>query len=332
LAALLVLLFHYTTRYDDIFGHVGDYPINLPWAGIAGVTIFFSLSGYFAAVGLQKKINPIKFLVKKLVRLYPVYWVAIIVTFITITFLLSERSIQFKDMVVNFTMFQSLLGFSSVDGAYWTQIYDLIFYIDIFLIICIGLRKKADIVVLCWSLLMLLPEIFSALNYVPWSYFYKVANPFLLWGYGHIFAAGAALYFILCGNIRSRILSSFSLIFCLTRQVLHDSTTRLVSLVIALIIIALSTIAQNYGIVPSNRILKLLKPLTSIASVSYPLYLIHQNCGYVIIKYMEKIGLTNEIFLIIPIGVMITVAWLMSKFIEKPVMKFFDRILNKFKS
>lgn len=45
LSALAVMLFHYTTRYDMLFGHTGGYPLYFKY-GSYGVLVFFLLSGY----------------------------------------------------------------------------------------------------------------------------------------------------------------------------------------------------------------------------------------------------------------------------------------------
>lgn len=39
------------------------------------------------------------------------------------------------------------------------------------------------------------------------------------------------------------------------------------------------------------------------------MYLLHQNIGFLIIRYMESIGLTQEIFILIPILIIILLSW-----------------------
>ena len=57
------------------------------------------------------------------------------------------------------------------------------------------------------------------------------------------------------------------------------------------------------------------------AGISYPLYLIHQNIGYAIIRGFVSIGWTNEIIVLVPIAVSILLAWLIHQFIEIPIAK-----------
>ena len=48
---------------------------------------------------------------------------------------------------------------------------------------------------------------------------------------------------------------------------------------------------------------------TYLESISFPMYLLHQNIGFLIIRYMESIGLTQEIFILIPILIIILLSW-----------------------
>jgi peptidoglycan/LPS O-acetylase OafA/YrhL len=57
--------------------------------------------------------------------------------------------------------------------------------------------------------------------------------------------------------------------------------------------------------------------LAFIASISYPLYLIHQKIGFIIIsKIIEYTGCVSEIIIIVPIAISIVIAYLIHKFIE----------------
>src|SRR5690349_15385603 len=53
LAALSVVLFHYTTRYDALFGHRSELLVSVPW-GHYGVQIFFGISGFVIFMTLDR--------------------------------------------------------------------------------------------------------------------------------------------------------------------------------------------------------------------------------------------------------------------------------------
>lgn len=53
LSAIAVMLYHYTTRYDQLFGHTTDYPVFFQY-GSYGVLVFFLLSGYLTFGRIEK--------------------------------------------------------------------------------------------------------------------------------------------------------------------------------------------------------------------------------------------------------------------------------------
>ncbi len=63
------------------------------------------------------------------------------------------------------------------------------------------------------------------------------------------------------------------------------------------------------------------KPFQFIALISYPLYLIHQMVGFGIIKNLQALGFENEIWLLLPFAISVTLAYLIHRFIEVPAAK-----------
>lgn len=66
-----------------------------------------------------------------------------------------------------------------------------------------------------------------------------------------------------------------------------------------------------------------------IGTISFPLYLLHQNIGYIVIRFLEQVGFTNEIWIFIPMIVSVFFAYVVYSFIEKPLSKMLKRILIK---
>ncbi len=331
ISVLYVVLSHYTIRYDQIFGHIGNYPIMLDGANYF-VRIFFLLSGFFGAVALVKNENPFEYLTKRAVKLYPCYWIAILLIFPLTAFLLVERSVLLKDALVSFTMLQGVFGFAGVDGAHWTLILELFFYIDIFIVLLLKLNKHADKILLIWISLMLAPHFISQLSVVPFSYFYKLTRRFCLSEYAQVFAMGASICLLRSSKKSTKIISGIVTILCLILEYCVRSWKGTLFLAVLAIIVYGSEEMRVRNVKTPKIFLIMGKPLVFLAGISYPLYLVHQNIGYIIIKYMEKIGLTNEFFLVIPVGIMIFVSWLMVKYIEKPSIALGQKIINKFKN
>lgn len=59
-------------------------------------------------------------------------------------------------------------------------------------------------------------------------------------------------------------------------------------------------------------------PLIWLGGISYPLYLIHQNIGYVV---MEKLSLGPNLEVVLAIAISLILAQLISSGIERPAMK-----------
>ena len=50
---ILIILYHYTTRYEEIIGHQVVWSINVPW-GCFAVKTFFVMTGYLTFANLKR--------------------------------------------------------------------------------------------------------------------------------------------------------------------------------------------------------------------------------------------------------------------------------------
>lgn len=72
-AALAVVLFHYTTRFTDLFQPGVPPAVSFP-GGHYGVNLFFIISGFVIFMTLEKTARPLDFVVSRFSRLFPAYW------------------------------------------------------------------------------------------------------------------------------------------------------------------------------------------------------------------------------------------------------------------
>ena len=275
--------------------------------------------------------------IKRFLRMYPVYWVAILITFPLVTYLLPSRSVSVKEMITNFTMLQGFIGAGNVDGAYWTLQHELSFYIIIGMIIFLKFNKHIEKLCVTWVItrivLLTLPDILL-FNYM------RKAFRLFFWGntYGHMFISGAILRCIEIRLLNQQKMNknrlwlcvlSLALLCCVILQFYFFSFTYGVIYAAFLILIIVAIYANKRIIELPSKVMKILKPVLFIASISYPLYLIHQNIGYIIIKNMEKIGLTSEIWLVVPIMLMIGLASILNRVVEEPCAKLAKQLCKK---
>ena len=143
LAALSVLIFHYTYR-GTIMGLVGGaaFPLvaNVTKYGYLGVNLFFLISGFVILVSADGK-SPRQFATSRIVRLYPTYWCCLTITFLAI--LLFGRGLFIVgagQYLANLTMLQSFAGVESIDGVYWSLAVEMKFYLLVFLLVACSAR------------------------------------------------------------------------------------------------------------------------------------------------------------------------------------------------
>lgn len=119
LAILLVFISHI---------HIGDEWKNLLFIiGRIGIVIFLMMAGYLAYNSVQRKTR-LQFFVNRFLRIYPIYWILLL-----IAFYLQPGEWTYVDLWKNFTLFQEYMGSHCILGASWMLSIMIVF----FAILCI---------------------------------------------------------------------------------------------------------------------------------------------------------------------------------------------------
>ena len=316
LSAISVLLFHYTTFYGIVFSSDGVPPFYFPWLPYR-LQLFSLISGFVILLVLEKTEKPLDFVVARFSRLYPAYFFAVILItallalFPLITdFPLPGRGrVPWSMFFVNFTLLQSWLGYPDVDGVFWFLAPEISFYLIVLFLFTFKKIKYIEALGLVGLILVFLNARFASLGSVEipkfiidsrilcfWQYFfagilfYKLKTKEDTWG-RH---AGIALCFVVQNLISDNIISIICFAVCIVMFYLF-------------IYGKLTWIAQ--------------KPLLFLGTISYSLYLVHQNIGYITIRYLDQLGVSSWPRFIIPTLVAIGIATAMTYCVEKPAMK-----------
>lgn len=305
-AALAVVLFHLTFR-----GFHADHlsPVAYPELGpifkygYLGVECFFVISGYVVLLSAQGKTLG-QFFTSRVMRLFPAYWVACTLCFVVVRLLgpggVPLLEAPLKGYLYSLTMLQSFFGVRDLDGVYWTLSYEIGFYFLMAVLLAFGwLGRPARIL---WALAGWLaycalvgPEVgvnaFSLLLFPRYAPFFVVGMLLYLlqtsqgtrWQlYGLLGAAYAlglqAAFARAAENVRNYA-QPFSL------PVVGGLFTGF--LLVFLLIIHRKI---NLGRAPWAAF---------VGALTYPLYLVHHNIGYVLLlrlgtsvnKYVLLLGL-----------------------------------------
>ncbi len=310
-AALAVLLFHYTARFVELYAPAGAPSLAFPH-GHYGVNLFFVVSGFVIFMTLERTRTGMDFVVSRFSRLFPVYWAAIALTFaVTSGFGLPGKEVTALQALGNVVMLHGFASIPHVDDVYWTLEVELLFYVIMLLLF---LRSQlARVHQLLWALLALrLAYYLSARLFgidLPWTLARLLILTFIPW-----FALGICIYQATLGRStadpRAWRATALAALACLA-VVDHWGLAVLAALLAGLVWAA-----------ATGRLPWLAHPvLVFFGTISYPLYLVHENIGWVVQRAVLAQALPFDVSAVVAFGVSVTLAALLTRTVEQPAMR-----------
>lgn len=291
IAALAVVFYHFTTRYNQIFNK--EFICNFSF-GWLGVPVFFILSGFVIYLTVNKSKTSLSFFKKRFLRLYPTYWICLILTLIIECFSsLSINKLSLTNVLVNFTMFQELFNINNLDGAYWSLFPELMFYLIMGFLMFF---KKQNAYYIYNGVLL-----FIGILYLIWPN--VIFEKLIVIHYILLFMIGIAFYRIYNG-IRNNIDFILIVMNWLVGTKLYYQSNQ--SIPLLLLYCAFLAIIGIYFLFIYKKLefLSRSKILMFLGYISYALYLIHQNIGYIVINLTENyIGRFFAILLAISVAI-----------------------------
>lgn len=130
-AAGAVVLYHFGAYPEGALGQAPSTAapelFHIAKYGAYGVDLFFVISGFVILMSGWGR-TPAQFIASRIARLYPAYWVAVLLTSILV---IGSGSTPFdpQKILVNLTMLQSAYNIGHVDPVYWTLFVELHFYV-----------------------------------------------------------------------------------------------------------------------------------------------------------------------------------------------------------
>jgi peptidoglycan/LPS O-acetylase OafA/YrhL len=308
LAAFSVLLGHYTANYHRLYHHSDKLLFSYPWAAY-GVTLFFMISGFVILMTAERVKSPLDFAWARFSRLYPAYWTAVLLTFTVLTvFTLPGRQPTVPRMLVNLTMFQNLLGVGSIDGVYWTLHVELYFYAMMFLLLCAGRVRFTEFLLLGLVCLSVADELLlSGVNNEPLK---RLRNVLIL-DNAFAFAIGVLLY----RSIKApRWWHPLAVAGCLAYALFFKPRT---DFYVSAALAGLMYLTTRGWLTFLNA-----RPLVFLGTISYSLYLTHQNIGYVVIRAGYAAGLNPNVSIALAAAAALSIAAAITFLVERPAMSF----------
>jgi len=333
-AALLVVLDH-----TDALQNFGWLGANITLAAKHGVEIFFVISGFTIATTFQTAPSYGHYLTRRLLRIAPPYYVAIIAGFI----LASDGLMQPMGLLSAFGGALDLrnLGLhlvflsdfdwriaDSILGVEWTIPIEVFWYVLLPFVI-LRLRNLRSVIVytLAFIAFDLLVRVL-ALRFLPQGHIIFVDT--FVAKYGYYFLAGILAFRIRRGDRHNPVLARFSvyaapaLIFA--ALVLANNLSGALTGLGTFLLVAFYRPAAHPRL---NRIF-CSRPLLFFGSISFSIYLTHK----IVIMLWERWGapfeaLEGPLYMLVVLCVTVLLSALMYRWIEQPSNRFGKRIADR---
>ncbi|MFJ2027028.1 acyltransferase family protein [Streptomyces sp. NPDC087897] len=325
LAALMVCLYHYAGKEGPVAESWGQSPAHLfptlssfATYGSLGVQLFFIISGFVICMSSWGR-SVGDFFRSRVARLYPAYWAAIVVvTAAAVLLPVVVKPLRPDQLLVNLTMLQQPLGVDRVLGVCWTLWVELRFYV-LFAVFVVwrGVTYRRVVVFCCgWTLAGAFARIAD----------HPLTDALVMRDHAPYFIAGLALYLIhrhgsdllLWGIVLvSWLLGQRYSVMALWHpgaDGAFDRSPYVIQLIVTLSFVAVAAVALGWLRWADWRW------LTFAGALTYPFYLLHEHLGWFVIRVLNRgLRIPPQLTLISTVVLILVLAYLMHRFVEKPV-------------
>jgi peptidoglycan/LPS O-acetylase OafA/YrhL len=333
IAAFMVLLYHLTGRpaggptdaWGESVREVFPAIQKVTQFGWLGVEMFFVISGFAICMSAWGR-SLGEFFRSRVVRVYPAYWAAVLLTFTVVSIWPMMRGpVRFNDMLVNLTMLHQPLGVPAMDGVYWTLWAELKFYLLFALVVWQGLTYRR-VVIFCCSWTVAAAVAISLDSPLLIEITQPSAAPF--------FIAGVALYmirkfgsdFTLWGIVGvSWLIGQHHAVYFphgIVKKNVDTDQALAIAGFITLVFIVIAAIAL--GRLSWIR----WRALTTMGLLTYPLYLLHQQIGWVLVYGFRDI-FPSWVTLTLVITILLLASYLVHRLVERPLSRKLRAVLPR---
>jgi peptidoglycan/LPS O-acetylase OafA/YrhL len=312
LAATAVMLFHYNLWYREVGGgRETPFLTTVFLHGQFGVELFFIVSGFVIFMTLERTGTLSAFASVRFARLYPAFATCLLVTLAVFALLGQPPSLpNYRQILANASMMPELFGYGGLDGSYWTLLYEIVFY-ALAATVCIGLGwREPELPCAGWLAVALVVRLTGQ---------HGIIEQLTAARFAHLFVIGVLLYRIRVG--RGTPLTGFLLVTAPLFAMFGPTWFfRPLSIPFYISIVGGLALLVWLASDPNARILRN-GTLQFLGRISYPLYLVHQSAGYVVISRLHAAGFAPDAAITATAGLAILTAWAISWGVEYPAQR-----------
>ncbi|MET0361406.1 MAG: acyltransferase, partial [Sphingobium sp.] len=315
LGALLVMNFHYSTRFHEMFPAAPHVPFHI-LGGNYRVLLFFAISGFAIFFTLRHLSHAVDFMANRFARLFPAYWGAILITLAVEHFgKVPQLDIPPLAILFNFTMLENFFYVPSVDGAYWTLSIELCFYASMLVLWRMGGLARIEWAIMGWMVLKWLmlfwqgmPTPMVELLVLQWIPYFSLG--------------------IVCYRVWSGARRWVQQLPCLSAIFVTVAGTETADILLVAVVIL-----SCFALMMEGRLRWLcVRPLLWVGSISYSLYLVHQNVGFVVMLNGSRMGLPPLVSYILAMAVAFVLGALLNRYVERPAGRWIQQRWDRWRA
>jgi peptidoglycan/LPS O-acetylase OafA/YrhL len=325
-----VIIYHFAWRGAMADDHLTNAVLpqlsSFSIYGYFGVKLFFVISGFVISFSAADR-TVLTFAIARFARIYPTFLLCMTVTFL-VTLVLGGGvfNASLGKWAANATFLPAMaVQKLTMDGAYWSIYAEVVFYAWIAALLAAGwFDKKLLLVVLLWLLLSAVGEALGS----PLA----LRRLFLIDNSG-FFAAGIVIFVLARDGFSwEAVLALAAATACasmqalregaIMRDYLHAPIRPNVLLALTFGSVLLVGAAARWRAAPFPRAFVL-----AVGGLTYPLYLLHQNIGYMIFNRLGA-HFSPEAMVAAVILFLVVLSWLVWRYFDRSAQRYASRTLT----
>ena len=337
-AAFAVLLYHYLYRgaaiepMSDVAFEGGAWVRHLYLA----VHLFFAISGFVIMASVRDR-DALSFAAARFVRLWPAYVICASIT-LGVVWVLNVHGggtrfpASAGQWAANLTFLAPAFGQPFADGAYWTIVVELVFYAWVAVMILARVLPRHTLpFAAAWLAVAATNELWlgsgalralAATVHAPWFVFGMVVHHFVARGHSRLaWVVALAAVALSMHNVAAEQVE-----IALGYGEEPDRAGIAVANGFVLILFALA--------VQFRGLLRPTPMLVALGAMTYPLYLLHQNLGYIALDRLTPElerwlpGFGKHAALALAILGILALAWIVERALDRPARRWLRRMVD----
>lgn len=340
-----VVVEHVTHQSQVNHPELGGYPFSLPLQ--FGASTMLVISAFFVCVTIGKG-RPGRWLWNRIARLLPAYLVAVVATYvisrIAVTIFnghtYADGSWLFgtpvsgvptaypwylptgHDLLGNLFMIQAWSpSFHWIDASYWTLPVQIIAFAFAAFLFGRSWATSRRMPILLWSLVVIPVVLRFTVRTDDSAQIIKSIFDGLALHRVHLFGVGIAIWLWSTKRMRSWHLALY-LSAALVAQDAHaywSDTPSTIAFGVLLLLVCAAAGGPDWDIPVVRRLTPV---ITWLAGISYGVYLVHQELGFIAARFLLNAGATPWERFAVSVAIAVVLGWLLTKLVERPAHRF----------